>query len=67
VDSPDLLYSMSADEDLRRTARETVEALQNLHYLIREDADYPHRVKAYVDQAGEVLLRLHPHISLDVA
>jgi hypothetical protein len=50
---------MRAGGDLKHTTRETLEAFQNLLYLIREDAGDAYRVRAYVDQADKVLQSIH--------
>jgi hypothetical protein len=65
MDSPGLA-NMSTDEGLKHMTRGTLEALQNLLYLIRLDAASPQRVQAYVDQAEKVLLRAHVHPLLDI-
>lgn len=48
-------FSVFVDENHKQ--RETIEALQNLIYLIGMDAGYPDRVKTYVQHAERVIRR----------
>lgn len=62
MDSQGLPPAVCADEDVKHASKETVDALQNLLYLIREDAGNAHRVRAYLDIADKVLWNMHTRI-----
>jgi fibrillarin-like rRNA methylase len=49
---------LSALSEQNRKHLATIEALQNLFYLIRVDAHHPERVKQYVEQADYVVAQL---------
>jgi len=49
---------MFVDDDQKHSAINTLDALQNLLYLIRLDASHPDRVLAYVTQSDILLSRM---------
>ena len=55
MDSPTPTFIPSVDKD--HATRETIEALQNLLFLIQMDAGHPHRIKTHVKHAESVLSR----------
>ena len=62
MDARDLAPEMCAGRGIKELTNESVEALQNLLHLIREDAGNVHRVQAYVDLAEKVLSTMHTGI-----
>ena|ERR1035441_3044711 len=58
-------YNASADDDLKAAAREVLEALKCLLYLMGEDAANPQQVKAYVHEAKNVLCALQARVNQD--
>ena len=61
MDSPSLPYLVREEEEYQ--VQTALEALQNLMYLIREDAGYPERINAYADQADKLLRKIQIHLS----
>ncbi|MDP9049860.1 MAG: hypothetical protein M3O31_03930 [Acidobacteriota bacterium] len=53
--SPGMPNVMFVDDDQKHSAINTLNALQNLLYLIRLDASQPDRVLAYVTQSDALL------------
>jgi hypothetical protein len=62
VDAGEFAPDMCAVRGIKQLTNESVEALQNLLLLIREDAGNAHRVQAYVDLAEKVLSAMHTSI-----
>lgn len=52
MNSPTLPYLVRSES---HEAIESLEALQNLIELIREDIQHPLRIKAYLDQANKLI------------
>lgn len=61
MNSSSLPYLVREEEEHR--VQTAIEALQNLIYLIREDAGYPERINAYADQADKLLRKIQTHLS----
>jgi hypothetical protein len=57
MDSPNML-DIGEEEGLREKASNTLEALEGLVELIREDASHPDRIKAYSNHAERLLRAL---------
>jgi hypothetical protein len=55
---------MFLDDDQRHSAINTIDALQNLLYLIRLDASTPERVLAYVSQSDALLSRMQVQMQM---
>jgi len=53
--------SVFTDDD-HRHVREIIEALQNLTYVLRIDAEDPAKVAAYLDQIDELIVTLQRQI-----
>lgn len=58
IDSSGLPHP-TQEEDLTSRVRSTLDGLQSLVQLIREDTMHPRRIKAYVTQADKLLRTLH--------
>lgn len=65
MDLGDPTYNACADDDLKAAAREVLEALGCLLYLMGEEAANPQQVKAYVHEAKKVLLALQARVNQD--
>jgi hypothetical protein len=59
MNSSGMTDGMFLDDDQRNRVMNTLDALQNLLYLIRLDASEPDRVLAYVTQVDAMLSRMH--------
>ena len=62
MNSPDLPNVIHAGDEQRHKAVEILDALQNLLYLIRIDAERPAEVLAYADQTEDLLSAMHQHL-----
>jgi hypothetical protein len=60
MDSATPIFIPSVDQN--HVTRETIEALQNLLFLIQMDAGHPHRIRAHVKHAESVLSRATGHL-----
>lgn len=65
MNSPALPNAMFVHDDHKRKAINTLDAVQNLLYLIRVDASDPSRVRGYVDQADELLSKMQNQMLSD--
>lgn len=52
-------------DDLESVAREALEAMECLLYLMGMDAASPEQVRTYVAEAKRMLLKLHIHVDHD--
>jgi hypothetical protein len=58
MDSPGMPHVMFVDDHQKHSTIDTLNALQNLLYLIRLDATYPDRILAYVAESDTLLPKL---------
>jgi hypothetical protein len=58
MDSPGLPQVTFGDDEQKHRAIDTLNALQDLLYLIRLDAAHPDRVLAYVTESDSLISRL---------
>jgi hypothetical protein len=58
MDSSGMPHVMFVDDDQKHGAINTLNALQNLLYLIRLDVSHPERVLAYVTESDTLLSRM---------
>ena len=58
MNSPSLPNLMFLSDDQKHQTIEKIEAIQNLLYLIRMDANDPAQVSVYADQASQLLLEM---------
>ena len=54
-----------ADEELKAAAREVLEGLECLLYLIEREAADPNLIRSYVGEAKKVLIELRGHVDED--
>ena len=62
MNSPGMPNGVFIDDDEKHSAINTLDALQNLLYLIRLDARKPAKVRSYVDQCDMMLVRMQRQI-----
>jgi hypothetical protein len=58
-------HHRQTDDNLESVAREVLEAMECLLYLIGMEAASPEQVKTYVAEAKRILLSLHVHVDQD--
>ena len=58
MNHPGMPNVMFVDDDQKHSAINTLNALQNLLYLIRLDASHPDRVLNYVNESDTLLSRM---------
>ena len=53
------------EDSLESVAREILEAMERLLYLMSMEAASPEQVRTYVAEAKRILLKLHVHVDHD--